>query len=60
MAGRHRSTRLYFFMMLLSAAWALMGAPIFPGEWAALPGELLLMLRQTPRRMLSVLRCWLA
>lgn len=60
MASARKSPFLYLFIMVLSALWALAGAPLLPEEWAALPGNVLVSLRQTPHRMLTVLRCWFA
>ena len=53
------SWRLCALIAALAILWALAGAPLTPAEWRGLPDRLGLMLRQMPRRMLSLLARWL-
>ena len=52
--------RLYAFMLLAALLWVLLGAPLFPAEWQDVPHRIVLMARQLPGRLASLLAHWLA
>lgn len=56
---RSLSTHMTLLLLAFSILWALCGAPLTAAEFAAVPGAVLRMLRQTPQRMLAILACWL-
>lgn len=56
---RPLSLRLCALIMCLAILWSAAGAPLTPAEWRGLPDRLGLMLRQTPRRMQTLLIRWL-
>ena len=46
-------------LLTLSLLWAICGAPLTGEEVRDVPQALARLMRQLPRRMLSVLRCWI-
>lgn len=59
MLEKRVSLCLWAWLLALACLWLLLGAPVSPGDWQALPSQAGMALRQIPVRMPVMFRQWL-
>lgn len=53
------SVKFWLILLLAACLWTLLGAPVFPHEWQALPSQAGMAFRQLPVRLPVMWRSWL-